>query len=42
MKEGFTIYDNSPKIPDKKYSLRYLIITNIFSFFIGLGFHYLV
>jgi len=41
--EQFTIYDNMiPKKEDKKYSLRYLIATNLISFSIGIGFHYLL
>ena len=41
--EQSTIYDTMlPKKEDKKYSLRYLIITNLISFSIGIGFHYLI
>jgi hypothetical protein len=41
--EQFTIYDNVlPKKEDKKYSFRYLIVTNLISFTIGIGFHYLL
>jgi hypothetical protein len=44
MREGFTIYDTPPiqeKFTDKKYSLRYLVVTNLISFSIGIGFYYL-
>jgi len=27
---------------DKKYSLKFLIVTDLFCFFVGFGFHYLV
>jgi len=38
--EQFTIYDNVLQKEDKKYSLRYLIVSNLISFSIGIGFHY--
>jgi len=27
---------------DKKYSLKFLIVSDLFCFFIGFGFHYLI
>jgi hypothetical protein len=39
----FTIYDNVlSKEENKNYSFNYLITTNLISFIIGVGFHYLV
>jgi len=31
-----------PEPEDKKYSLKFLIVTDLFCFFIGFGFHYLI
>lgn len=41
--DQYTIYDGIlPKKEVKNYSFKYLIITNIISFSIGVGFHYLI
>ena len=34
--------DNLIIDPDKKYSLKYVIMTDVVCFLIGFGFHYLV
>jgi hypothetical protein len=40
---SYTIYDdNTIGTSDKKYTLNFVIISNIVSFCIGFGFHYLL
>jgi hypothetical protein len=33
---------DEPEYQDKKYTLRFVILTDVICFLIGLGFHYLV
>jgi hypothetical protein len=42
LNQQFTIYDDAIIENDKKFTLKYIIITNIISFVIGIGFHSLL
>jgi len=42
MKQQFTIYDDTTIETDKKFTLKFVVATNIISFFIGFGFHILL
>ena len=39
LNQQFTIYGDAFIENDKKFTLKYIIITNIISFVIGIGFH---
>ena len=39
LNQQFTIYDDAIIENDKKFTLKYIIITNIISFVIGIGFY---